>query len=130
MVAQHDASGCKRLVAAVVNEAINEHFENATAMGHSTAMAMGAALWIMSEDERVYGCEWCCGIVGISADKLREKLAAGDIVRGRIALSSLTEVVAAKRKAEMDAKKLIRDSKKEAEKKVKPTAGRDRRGKI
>lgn len=92
--------GYRSLVAAVICQAIKDHFDKARLFGREAAMACEPARWMMSTEDRVYGCEWCCDIVGISASILRKKLVSGEMRLGRVVLSSLTEEAAAKRRRE------------------------------
>lgn len=64
----------RMLVAAVVLQAIEDHFENIRQFGMKSAQNAEARNWIMSDSIQPFSFLWCCSHLDLQPKKLRETL--------------------------------------------------------
>ena len=65
---------CERLVSAFLFQAVTDHQIAVRDFGISKAMHHEPALWLMSNDKSPYKFLWCCMILDLNPEALRNKM--------------------------------------------------------
>lgn len=75
-VLDHEVTACRRLWASVVRSATDDILVNAgTQTNGSRALAWA---WVFAEQAHVGSFLWCCDVLGLDSDAVRDKIRWGD----------------------------------------------------
>lgn len=71
----------KRLVAAVVRQALDDHQANLKQHGITAALLMEPARWLLADTQLVFSFEWCCNVLDLDPGGIRARMNTRDLIK-------------------------------------------------